>query len=143
MNPTTVDGFQEAWATLQRLWAGTCPRPSVPARAPPRAVRGEWSFIETLRHLDFASAAWVSRMILGDPSRGTRSTCLDDAPGWDGIPWDREARPTLDEVLAVRQAAGDRPRCHHLADRRAARRECHAPSRVATARALPTVPSAC
>ena len=28
----------------------------------------------------------------------------DEAPGWEGIPWDREARPSLDEVLAVRQA---------------------------------------
>jgi hypothetical protein len=27
----------------------------------------------------------------------------DEAPGWDGIPWDREARPSLDEVLAVRR----------------------------------------
>ncbi len=27
----------------------------------------------------------------------------DEAPGWDGIPWDREARPSLDEVLTVRR----------------------------------------
>ncbi len=27
----------------------------------------------------------------------------DEAPGWDGIPGDREARPTLDEVLTVRR----------------------------------------
>jgi hypothetical protein len=27
----------------------------------------------------------------------------DEAPGWDGIPWDREARPSLGEVLAVRR----------------------------------------
>ncbi len=27
----------------------------------------------------------------------------DQAPGWDGIPWDREARPSLDEVLTVRR----------------------------------------
>jgi hypothetical protein len=26
----------------------------------------------------------------------------DEAPGWDGIPWDREARPSLDVVLEVR-----------------------------------------
>jgi hypothetical protein len=26
----------------------------------------------------------------------------DEAPGWEGIPWDREVRPSLDEVLAVR-----------------------------------------
>ncbi|MGW8802718.1 DinB family protein [Streptomyces sp. NPDC055775] len=27
----------------------------------------------------------------------------DEAPGWDGIPWDREPRPSLDEVLTVRR----------------------------------------
>jgi hypothetical protein len=27
----------------------------------------------------------------------------DEAPGWDGIPWDRKARPSLDEVLTVRR----------------------------------------
>ena len=27
----------------------------------------------------------------------------DEAPGWDGIPWDREARPSLDDVLTVRR----------------------------------------
>ena len=27
----------------------------------------------------------------------------DEAPGWDGIPWDRAARPSLDDVLALRR----------------------------------------
>ena len=27
----------------------------------------------------------------------------DEAPGWDGVPWDGEARPSLDEVLTVRR----------------------------------------
>ena len=27
----------------------------------------------------------------------------DEAPGWDGIAWDRAARPSLDEVLTVRR----------------------------------------
>jgi hypothetical protein len=54
----------------------------------------EWSFIQTLRHLNFASAAWVAWMV-----RGTASPWhpldlpWDEAPGWDGIPWNREARP--------------------------------------------------
>ena len=42
------------------------------------SVDGEWSFIETLRHLVFATESWVHRAILGDP-----------AP-WDplSLPWD-------------------------------------------------------
>lgn len=42
-------------------------------------------------------------MILGDPSPWhPLDLPWDEAPGWDGIPWDRAARPTLDEVLVVR-----------------------------------------
>ena len=69
-----------------------------------RGVDGEWSFIQTLRHLSFASAAWVERTILGDVSPWHRLDLpWDEAPGWDGIPWDREARPSLEEVLTLRR----------------------------------------
>lgn len=105
MHPTTVEGFQEAWATLERLWAETEDRArALPPELLHERVRDEWSFIETLRHLGFASAAWVSRMVLGDPVPWhPLDLPWDEAPGWDGIPWDREARPSLDEVLAVRR----------------------------------------
>ncbi|MFF4190157.1 DinB family protein [Nonomuraea sp. NPDC001831] len=57
-----------------------------------------------MRHLNFASAAWVGRMILGDPLPWhPLDLPWDEAPGWDGIPWDRAARPPLAEVLAVRR----------------------------------------
>lgn len=66
-------------------------------------VGDEWSFVQTLRHLCFATDAWVARMVLGDPSPWhPLDLPWDEAPGWDGIPWDREARPALDEILAVR-----------------------------------------
>ncbi len=43
-------------------------------------------------------------MILGDQSPwDPLDLPWDEAPGWDGIPWDREALPTLDTVLAVRR----------------------------------------
>ena len=43
-------------------------------------------------------------MVLGTASPWHRwDLPWDAAPGWDGIPWDREARPPLDEVLAVRR----------------------------------------
>ena len=37
-----------------------------------RSVDGEWSFIETLRHLVFATDAWVRRAMLGDAHRAGR-----------------------------------------------------------------------
>jgi DinB superfamily len=75
-----------------------------PEAALHRSVDGEWSFIQTLRHLNFASAAWVGRAILGNASPWHQLDLpWDEAPGWDGIPWGREAGPSLDEVLTVRR----------------------------------------
>lgn len=104
MRPTDVTGFQEAWAILGRLWAETVETArALPADLLHESVGGEWSFIQTLRHLNFASNVWVARMILGDPSPWhPLDLPWDEAPGWDGIPWDREARPSLDTVLAER-----------------------------------------
>lgn len=105
MRPDNSDGFREAWAILERLWEGTVARArTFPEPALHRSVDGEWSFIQTLRHLNFASAAWVGRMILGNAAPWhPLDLPWDEAPGWDGIPWDREARPSLDEVLPVRR----------------------------------------
>jgi hypothetical protein len=104
MRPEDSDGFREAWAILERLWDGTVARArTLSETALHRSVDDEWSFIQTLRHLNFASAAWVGRMVLGNPSPWHPwDLPWDEAPGWDGIPWDREARPSLDQVLAVR-----------------------------------------
>jgi len=105
MRPEDSDGFREAWALLERLWEGTVARArALPEAALHRSVDDEWSFIQTLRHLGVASAAWVDRMILGHLSPWhPLDLPWDEAPGWDGIPWDRDARPTLDEVLEVRR----------------------------------------
>jgi hypothetical protein len=99
------DGFPEAWAILERLWDGTVARARrLPEPALHLSVDEEWSFIQTVRHLNVASAAWVGRMILGNASPRHRVDLpWDEAPGGDGIPWDREARPSLDEVLTVRR----------------------------------------
>ena len=108
MRPDDADGFREAWAILERLWEGTVARAkALPETALHLSVDDEWSFIQTLRHLNFASAAWVGRMILGNPSPWhPLDLPWDEAPGWDGIPWDGGARPPLDEVLAVRTGRG-------------------------------------
>jgi uncharacterized damage-inducible protein DinB len=105
MRPDDSDGFREAWAILERLWKGTVARAmTLPAAALHRNVDDEWSFIQTLRHLNFASAAWVGRMVLGNASPWhPLDLPWDEAPGWDGVPWDRDAQPSLDEVLTVRR----------------------------------------
>jgi hypothetical protein len=104
MRPEDADGFRAAWVVLERRWAETVERArSLPEARLHEPVDDEWSFIQTLRHLCFATDAWVARMVLGDPAPWhPLDLPWDEAPGWDGIPWDREARPGLDEVLAVR-----------------------------------------
>jgi len=104
MRPTDSDGFRAAWTTLEQLWDVTIARArTFPESTLHLGVDDEWSFIQTLRHLNFASAAWIGRMILGNATPWhPLDLPWDEAPGWDGIPWDRTARPSLDEVLAVR-----------------------------------------
>jgi hypothetical protein len=105
MRPGTADGFREAWTLLERRWEETVARArTFPEADLHRPVEDEWSFIQTLRHLNFATAAWIERMINGNASPWhPLDLPWDEAPGWDGIPWDKDARPSLDEVLAIRR----------------------------------------
>lgn len=104
MRPADADGFRAGWAALEQLWPVTVERAR---RLPPELlherVDGEWSFIETLRHLVMATDAWVGRALLGDPAPfhplGLPHTEMGDVPG---VPNDPDARPSLDEILAVR-----------------------------------------
>ena len=106
MRPDDADGFRHAWSILERFWTDTTDHARrLDADLLHEQVDGEWSFIETLRHLKIAIAAWVDRMILGEPTPWhPLDLPWDEAPGWPDIPWDRTARPTLDQVLAVRSS---------------------------------------
>jgi DinB superfamily/Pentapeptide repeats (8 copies) len=104
MRPTDPDGFREAWATLERLWAETVERARLlPEAVLHESVDGEWSFIQTLRHLSFATECWLHRAILGHPRPwAPLSLPWDQMPDTEGVPRDRAARPSLDEALALR-----------------------------------------
>jgi hypothetical protein len=104
MRPGDAAGYREAWDALERLWQQTVARAR---RMDPellhRRVNGEWSFIETLRHLVFATDLLVNRAILGQPSPwDPLDLPADERPDEPGIPRDRDARPSLDQVLALR-----------------------------------------
>ncbi len=105
MRPADPAGFGEAWDILERLWGETVERA---CRLQPdllhQSVDGEWSFIETLRHLVFATDAWIRRAILGDPSPWhPLDLPWDEMPDTPGVPRDRDARPSLDAVLELRR----------------------------------------
>ncbi len=104
MRPTDADGFREGWAVIERLWPETVERArALPPELLHERVDEEWSFIETLRHLVFATDAWVLRAVLGDPSPYDALDLPHDEMGdIPGVPNDRDARPTLDEVLVLR-----------------------------------------
>ena len=104
MRPADADGFRDAWDILERLWAQTVTRArGMTPELLHERVDGEWSFIQTLRHLVFATDAWVNRAILGQPSPWhPLDLPADEMPDEPGVPRDLDARPPLEEVLALR-----------------------------------------
>ena len=59
------EGLRQAWAALERCWAGVLARAEgMPAGTVDVSVDGEWSFAETLRHLVLATDAWLGRAVL-------------------------------------------------------------------------------
>ncbi len=104
MRPADADGFRDAWERLERLWAQTVTRArGLAPELLDERVDGEWSFIQTLRHLVFATDAWVSRAILGQPAPWhPLGLPHDEMPAGTAVPRDLDARPSLEEVLALR-----------------------------------------
>lgn len=105
MRPTDPAGFREAWDILERLWDETVERARrVEPELLHESVNGEWSFIETLRHLVFATDSWIGRAILGDPLPwDPLDLPWDEMPDTLGVPRDRDVRPSLDVVLHLRR----------------------------------------
>jgi hypothetical protein len=102
----TADDHRRMWETIERLWSETCERARrLPEAACHERVDDEWSFVETLRHLVFATDAWASRTVLDEPMPYHRLGYPHSSyPAADAaaLGVDIDARPSFDEVLAVR-----------------------------------------
>ena len=100
-----VDAYRAAWAVDQQAWADTVERARrLPEEKLHERVDGEWSFIQTLRHLVFATDSWIRRAMLGDPwPYDDLDLPFTEMGEVEGMPNDLEARPSLDEVLALRE----------------------------------------
>ena len=102
----TAGDYRAMWDTIERLWAGTVARAGrLPEPALHQRVDGEWSFVETLRHLVLATDKWAGYMILGQPAPyhplglpQPGGTPADAA----ALGIDLAARPSLAEILEVR-----------------------------------------
>jgi hypothetical protein len=108
--PFDPDGMRRAWKTIEGFASATLDR----ARALPpdkldESVNGEWSFLETLRHLVFATDRWITGPVLLEANPfhplGMPNPPLDEVPA---NVFDLDAKPALDEVLAVRRERMDR-----------------------------------
>jgi hypothetical protein len=65
---TDPEGLRTAWAALERAWAAAVDRVrSMPEGSVDVSIDGEWSFAQTLRHLVFATDAWLGKAILRLP----------------------------------------------------------------------------
>ncbi|MDA8340643.1 MAG: DinB family protein [Actinomycetota bacterium] len=93
-------GFRElrsAWsATLERLQG-------MPGGSEHERAGGEWSVLETLRHLVYVHDCWFSRCCLGSTGPVTAFGLVSDAVREHERDLDQTATPSFDEVLAVRK----------------------------------------
>jgi hypothetical protein len=103
IRPADSSDMREGWHALSDAWVAAIERALDLGEGLCHAsVDGEWSFVQTLRHLVFATDKWFTAPILGGtfhpislPNSG--SADFD----WPGV--DATVAPSLDEVVAAWQ----------------------------------------
>ena len=109
LRPWDLAGTRQAMDVVDEMWAPTLawarrfPREKLHQR-----VDGEYSFVETQRHLLFAGDAWLQRMVLRVPDPFHEWGVPPDLPA-DAPP---DTGPALEEVMPVREAREDAVRAH-------------------------------
>src|SRR6478609_109517 len=96
--------LREAERHLRASWAATVARLRGTAQGlEHQRVGGEWSAVETLRHLVFVHDSWFRRCCLGSPQPFTAIGLASDfVPDQEEQGLDRAAAPDLDQVITVR-----------------------------------------
>src|SRR4029077_6094073 len=95
MQPTDPEGMRESCGKLSARWDATIERAQqLPEETLHASVNGEFSFVQTLRHLVFAMDKWFTVPIVGGEfdAIGLPNTGSLDFP-WPGI--DRDSNPTF------------------------------------------------
>jgi hypothetical protein len=93
----------EGWRQLQADWSATIDRLRASPGMEHRTVNGEWSALQTLRHLVFVHDSLFRRCVLGSTDLFTPiGLAIDDVPDREGQGLDLTADPSLDEVAVVR-----------------------------------------
>jgi hypothetical protein len=93
----------KGWRALHADWAATIDRLRASPGMEHRTVSGEWSALQTLRHLVFVHDSWFRRCVLGSTQLFTPiGLAIDYVPDREKQGLDLTADPSLDEVAAVR-----------------------------------------
>jgi DinB family protein/pentapeptide repeat protein len=110
LRASNPEDMRATWAALEGEWAKTITRAqALPEDALHESVNGEFSFVQTLRHLVMAMDKWFTAPVLGDSFHpiGLPNTGSVDFP-WPGL--DYSLSPSVSEALAVRAGRADRLR---------------------------------
>lgn len=102
LRPDDVAGMRAAWEQMQRDWASTIEQANALTDAQRHeSVNGEWSFVQTLRHLLMAMDKWFTVPLTGGEFHpfGMPNTGSIDTP-FPGL--DLSSDPSYEEVLAAR-----------------------------------------
>ncbi|HVJ98920.1 MAG TPA: DinB family protein [Acidimicrobiia bacterium] len=95
--------LRDAWELVDSGWKATIERArSLPESRLHESVDQEWTLVETLRHIVFATDKWFTAPVLGEPydPMGLPNTGSDNL-AFLGI--DDRAQPSFDDAVAVRE----------------------------------------
>jgi hypothetical protein len=92
--------LRDGWQQVRNDWVAIVEQVrATPEGSEDHRVDGEWSMVETLRHLVFVHDSWFRRCVLGLPEPFTAMGL--GPPGVSDL--DGSALPTLADVLAIRE----------------------------------------
>ena len=96
-----------AWVAIRQSWAAAYERvATMPAGTADVSVAGEWSFTETLRHLVFATDAWLGAVLGSERPFHPWGLAFTEVAEFverpDELGLDAAAAPTYAEVLELR-----------------------------------------
>lgn len=112
VRPHDPAAMRRAWKAFVEAWDGAIERAErLPDEQRHASVGGEWSFVQTLRHLVFATDKWCIAPVIGGAFHptGLPNSGSVDFP-WPGL--DAAAEPSFDEAVGTWRDRAEQVRRH-------------------------------